>query len=356
MDVKDYLQKLYYDPVEPTSFSGLDKLWRLKNVKKRDVKEWLQQQDTYTLHKPVKMKFKRNKVIVPHIDYMWDLDLADVQNLSKYNKGSKYLLIAIDILSRHLWVRPLKNKSGEEIVMGLKDIFEKGRSPKVIRTDQGREFTNNKVQDYLKTKGVRHFTTNNEVKANYAERVIRTLRGKLFKYMNSKQSYKYIDVLQDLVNGYNKSYHRSIRTSPSLVNRNNETYIWQLLYGIPSLNRQIPAFKKGDLVRIAFTRDKFDRGYTQNFSDEIFRVVQIIRRDPIVYKINDLNDKEVKGTFYKEELQHVHKDEDAQYHIEKILKKRKKNGKIQYLVKWLGYQREFNSWIDAEDLKEINSS
>ena len=184
MDVKDYLQKLYYDPTEPTSFTGLDKLWRkikvqprFKNVKKRDVKEWLQQQDTYTLHKPIKRKFKRNKVIVPHIDYMWDLDLADVQNLTRYNKGSKFLLIAIDILSRHLWVRPLKNKSGEEIIKSLNNIFEEGRLPKVIRTDKGREFTNQKVQDFLKTKGVRHFTTNNEVKANYAERVIQTLRS-----------------------------------------------------------------------------------------------------------------------------------------------------------------------------------
>ena len=173
--------------------------------------------------------------------------------------------------------------------------------------------------------------------------------------MNSKQTYEYINVLQSLVNGYNNSYHRSIRTKPSLVNKENETFIWQLLYGIPSLNREIPAFKKGDLVRIPFTRDTFDRGYTQNFSDEIFKVIQIIRRDPIVYKISDLNGEEIKGTFYKEELQRVHKDEDSQYHIEKILKKRRKNGKMQYFVKWLGYQREFNSWIDAEDLKEIRS-
>ena len=305
-------------------------------LRKRDVKEWLQQQDTYTLHKPIKRKFKRNKVIVPHIDYMWDLDLADVQNLTRYNKGSKFLLIAIDILSRHLWVRPLKNKSGEEIIKSLNNIFEEGRLPKVIRTDKGLEFTNQKVQDFLKTKGVRHFTTNNEVKANYAERVIRTLRSKLFKYMNSKQTYEYINVLQSLVNGYNNSYHRSIRTKPSLVNKENENFIWQLLYGIPSLNREIPAFKKGDLVRISFTRDTFDRGYTQNFSDEIFKVIQIIRRDPIVYKISDLNGEEIKGTFYKEELQRVHKDEDSQYHIEKILKKKKKEWEDAIFCKMVG--------------------
>ena len=261
--------------------------------------------------------------------------------------------MVIDILSRYAWVRPLKNKSGEEITLGLKDIFSKGRIPKVIRSDSGKEFTNEKVQKFLQSKDIHHFTTNNEVKANYVERYIRSLKNRMYKYMNSKQTYQYYDVLQKLVNNYNNSYHRSIKTTPSSVNKTNEGDIWNLLYASPLLKREKFAFKPGDLVRISLKKDIYDRGFTQNWSDEIFEVVKAIPRNPPVYKIKDLNGEDVKGVFYRQELQRVIKDKDTTYQIEKILRKRKKDGKTQFFVKWLGYPTQFNSWVNTVDIAKV---
>ena len=186
--------------------------------------------------------------------------------------------------------------------------------------------------------GIKFFTANNEVKANYVERVIQTLRNKLFKYMNKKQSYKYVNILQDLVKGYNDNYHRSIQTSPSQVNKDNEDKIWRLLYGSKLLKRE------------KYTRGTFDRGYQQQYSDEIFNVVKLIPRNPSVYKIVDFNGKPIKGTF----IQRVYKDENSEYKIEKILKKRKRNGKTQYIVRWVGYPSEFDSYVNEEDVRNLS--
>ena len=104
MDLESYLEKVYYDPKSPASFSSANKLLhvikkqnRFKNVKRNQIESWLQLQDTYTLHKPVRRKFKRNAVIVSHIDYQWDIDLMDVSNLKRNNKQTTFLLVAIDI-------------------------------------------------------------------------------------------------------------------------------------------------------------------------------------------------------------------------------------------------------------------
>ena len=361
MDLDKLLENAYYDPSQPASYSSADKLWRFvknqdgfENVKKKQIRQWLQLQDTHTVHKPVRRKFKRNPVIVPSIDYQWDIDLMDTSNLKRYNKGITFLLVAIDILSRYLWVRPLKNKTAGEVAKALKYIFKKNRKPKIIRSDSGKEFTNSKVQKLLKDMGIKFFTSNNEVKANYVERVIQTLRNKLFKYMNKKQSYKYVNILQDLVKGYNDNYHRSIQTSPSQVNKDNEDKIWRLLYGSKLLKREKYVFKPGDKVRVAYTRGTFDRGYEQQYSDEIFTVVKLIPRNPPVYKIVDFNGNSIKGTFYKEELQRVYKDENSEYKTEKILKKRKRNGKTQYLVRWVGYPSEFDSYVNEEDVRNLS--
>ena len=257
------------------------------------------------------------------------------------------------MLLTFLWVRALKKKTGDSVVSAFKHILAQGRSPQKIRSDLGGEFIGTKFQRFLKEKGIHYFSANNETKANYAERVIRTLRGKLFKYMNKKQSYQYITVLQDIVESYNNTYHRSIKTFPAAVNKQNENEIWFRLYGNSILKRGKYVFKPGDLVRVAYTRKLFDRGYQQQFSDEIFTVEKQIPRNPPVYKIKDLNGEIIMGTFYKEELQHVFKDENSEYQIEKIVKKRKRDGKTQYLVRWLGYGPEFDSYVNEEDVRHL---
>lgn len=137
------------------------------------IKQWLQDIDAYSLQRPQRYKFKTNSVISQGLDFLWDVDLADVSALSEDNDNIKYLLIAIDVFSRHAWVRPLKNKLHGSVIDALNNIFKTGRKHKELRTDKGSEFKNRWVKDFFRRQGVDHYATQNVTHANYAERFIR---------------------------------------------------------------------------------------------------------------------------------------------------------------------------------------
>ena len=115
------------------------------------------------LHKPIIRKFKKRKVYSSFRDNIWGVDLADMQSLSKYNKGNKYLLCAIDLFSKYVWVVPIKDKKGTSIVNAFKKIISKRseaeskgrRKPNKIWLDQGSEFYNNTFKDFLKINNIK---------------------------------------------------------------------------------------------------------------------------------------------------------------------------------------------------------
>ena len=120
------LESTYYNVVAPASYGGLSK-FKLKGYTKKEVREWLQSQDTYTLHKPTRRRFTRRRVVVYGIDHQWQADLVDLAKLSSYNKGFKYCLTCIDVLSRYAWVVPLKDKTGKTLKEAFQVIFKSGR-------------------------------------------------------------------------------------------------------------------------------------------------------------------------------------------------------------------------------------
>ena len=166
------------------------------------------------LHKPIIRKFKKRKVYSSFRDNIWGVDLADTQSLSKYNKGNKYLLSAIDLFSKYAWVVPLKNKKGTSIVYVFQKIIPEGRKPSKIWVDQGSEFYNNSFKDFLKINNIEIYSTYNEGKSVVAERFIRTLENKIFKHMTAISKNVYFDVLDDIVNKYNSAIHRTIKMKP----------------------------------------------------------------------------------------------------------------------------------------------
>ena len=123
-----------------------------------------------------------------------------MQSLSRYNKGFKYLLCVIDLFSKYAWVVPIKDKKGTSIVNAFQKIISKGRKPNKISIDQGSEFYNNSLKDFLKINNIEMYSTYNEIKSVVAERFIRTLKNKTFKYMTAISKNIYFDVLGDNVN------------------------------------------------------------------------------------------------------------------------------------------------------------
>ena len=164
------------------------------------------------LHKLIIKKFKKRKVYSSFKDNIWGVDLANMQSLSKFNKGLKYLLCAIDLFSKYAWVVPIKDKKGTSIVNAFQKIISKRqRKPNKIWVDQGSEFYNESFKDLLKINNIEMYSTFNEGKSVVAERFIRTLKNKMFKHMSTISKNVYIDVLNDIVNKYNNTVHRTIK-------------------------------------------------------------------------------------------------------------------------------------------------
>ena len=146
------------------------------------------------------------------------------------------LLIVIDLFSRYLHVRPLKNKTSNIVLEAFQDIFNNTIKPIKLRTDAGKEICNNLLEQYLKAEGICHHIVRNQTKANYAERCIKTLKGMLYRYFTKKRTYRYIDVLQKFASTYNATPHRSLNyIAPQDVNDDNKSELWAYMYLKPSL-------------------------------------------------------------------------------------------------------------------------
>ena len=308
------------------------------------------------LHKPIIRKFKKRKVYSTFKDNIWGVDLADMQLLSKYNKGIRFLLCVIDIFSKYAWVVPLKDKKGISIyisivkawVVPLKDkkginiisivkasqsiLKQSNRKPNKIWADKGSEFYNVYFKKWLRDNNIVMYSTHNAGKSVVAERFIRTLKSKIYMYMTSISKNVYIDKLDDIVDEYNNAYHTTIKMKPIDVKDN--TYI----NADKEINNKDPKFKVGDHVRISKYKNIFAKGYMPNWSEEVFVIKNFKNTVPWTYVINDLNGEELTGTFYEKELQKTNQEE---FRIEKGDK---------LCVKWKGYNNSFNSWIDKASL------
>jgi len=341
----------YYDVRTPGSFGGVNALYRTmknKGIKRKDVAEWLSTQDAYTLHKPIRRRFQRRKIYAKNIDYLWQADLADMSHLADYNDGMRFLLTVIDVLSKHAWVQPLQRKSSTNIIEAF-DIIFKERRPQKLQTDKGKEFVNAAFQQKLRENGVQFYTSQNEdIKASIVERFNRTLKTKMWKYFTHNNTYKYVDVLQDMVYSYNHSYHRTIGRTPASVNKDNEKAVIERMYG-KDIQISRPRLKKGDTVRISKTRRTFEKGYLPNWTEEIFTISEVFRTSPATYALEDYDGEKLQGTFYDTELQPVKKTDDV-YKVEKVIKTRKKGRLTEYFVKWRGYPDKFNSWVKEGDI------
>ena len=364
-EITDFIDNYYYDPSNPSSFSTFEKLYKQakaqRGVEPSTVKTWLEQQDAYTLHKPIRKRFPRNPYTVNNILGLWEADLVDVQALAKHNDGHRYLLTVIDVFTKYLHIVPLKSKTAKAVSEAFESVLNDDRymkphkrRPIRLRTDKGKEFLGSGFQKLLKREGIQFLVCKNpDIKCSCIERAHRTIRAKLYKYFTFKNSYRYIDVLADFVTGYNATVHSSTGIAPASVTDSDVLAIWKRLQR--KRERVIKAkYSVGQHVRINKEKATFAKSAEQNFSTEIFRIAKVIPRTPRpVYELEDLNKQPIDGSFYQEELTPVVVTKQTQFKIDKILSTRVRRGIKEHKVRWLGYGPEFDSWVKASDVVKL---
>lgn len=308
----EILREIYFDPEHPAGFGSVNGLHHSaqkidKTVTKDYVEQWLRSQNVYTLHAPLRRKFLRRKTLSPGLYYQMQMDLVDLSSISKKNKGTKFLLTAIDIFSRKAFVIPLKSKKDTDVRNAIQTIFTNYPPVRYVQTDLGKEFHNRAVKKYLASRNIKLFSTSSDTKCAIVERFNRTLKQRMFKYFTANNTVVYIDVLDRFVTAYNNRKHRTIGLSPNEVTYRNQAEIWKRQYHKYLVGYRKGKFKYavGDRVRISKLARQFRKGYLPTFTDEIFFVEHRLATVPVTYKLRDSSSNVLVGTFYEPELQLV---------------------------------------------------
>ena len=258
--------------------------------------------------------------------------------------------MVLDLFSKYGWIVPLKDKKGETVTEAFKTIFKEGVNHNIFGLIKGK-YCNKNMKELLEKNDITLYSTENEEKSSVCERWNRTIKTKMWKQFTVQGNTVYLDILPKILEQYNNTKHSSIKMTPvEASKKKNENAVYYNLYGDMEQLSSKPKFKVGDKVRISkYKRKVFDKGYTPNWT-EIFLIDKIQSTNPITYRLKDLNNEEIQGSFYEPELLPAKQDV---FRIEKVIRRDYK--KKQALVKWLGYSDDFNSWIPLSSLQELSN-
>lgn len=342
----------YNDPTRPGSLGGVERFAKANGLSVAKAEHILQSVLSHTLHKPRRRRFPTSPTLVFGPDEQWQMDLVDMQKLKRWNGGHKYLLTVIDVFSKRAWAEPLRSKSGPDMVRALDRLAQTlyPFQPLRVQTDEGKEFYNKWVQAWFKNKGWHHFSTAGDAKAAVVERWHRTLKERMYRYFTAHNTLKYVDVLKDLIDEYNRTPHRSLGMAPVEVTEQNAPALFERLYGkFLKRGKVRKILRVGDRVRLNKKHKAFGKGYLPGWTEEVFQVSSVDRHlRPITYKIQEWDNTPVKGTFYAQDLQKVNVSDDDLFRVEKILKRQK--GRM--LVRWKGWPAKYDSWIPTTTHKK----
>ena len=287
------------------------------------------------------------------MDDVWGADLVEMQEWSKTNKGFRYMLNVIDVFSKYVWSIPLKDKKGDTVTEAFKLLVKETNAiPNHLWVDQGKEFYNKNMDEWLKQNNINRHSTFGEHKSAVVERVNRTLKEKMWKRFTAENTRNWIDMLDRLIREYNNSTHTTIGMSPTEA-RKKDNYDLALQNTLDKTNYQPikrPAYKLGDKVRISRLKNIFEKGYLPNWSEEVFTIEKVKRTNPVTYILKDTLGETLEGGFYEKELQ---KTNQELYRVDKIIRKKKIDGIEHGLVKWSAYSEKHNQWLPIKNLQNI---
>lgn len=315
------LLKNYQTPGHPTFSAGLRTLKKFyPQLSLEKIKQLLSQgDDSYSLHREFKKVKRFNPIFVYGRRELMQIDLADVSALAATNRGTKYLLTAIDSFTRKAWVRPLKNKSSSAVLEAFLSILKAMQTlPKRLLCDQGKEFVNASFKSALESRNIRMIHLYSEQKAAHVERFNRTLKRLIYSLMTQRKNRTYIDRLPDIVRSYNGREHRIIKMTPEDADKpaNRTRVLYSVMDDYGRRKREIRKrstrlLEEGQWVRIHKFKGKFGRGFHTSFTSEKFKIVRVDTRKPaVLYHLQDRQGEPVQGGFYRNELQLVYQDDD----------------------------------------------
>ena len=315
----------YRDPSAPGSLGGMAHFARAQKLPTGKVRETMECDLGYILHTPRRQHFPTLPVMVFSIDEQWVADLIEVINIAKSNRSYRYLLTVVDVFSKYAWVQLVKSKSGQDVTTAFEKILKRsqGWQPQNLQMDDSKEFYNKYFQALIKGKNIHHFSTSGDTKASIVERFNHTLKERLYRYFTIKNTLTFLPVLQDLVLGYNRSYHRSIKMASDKVTASSQEEVWNNLYAKHLNAKHLkPKFKVNDCVRLNKKLRTFKKGHLLGWMEEVFIVSRVIPGSVVTYKIKEMDDTPLQGTFYSQDLQKVTVSDNDLYPVEKVLKRK----------------------------------
>ena len=373
------LDKIYNDPADPGGFTSQRKLLEsarlLRNdITLTDVKEYLSHQPSFTRHGNIPKKFIKSRVFIKEgPGFLLSGDLADMSSIKNDNDGISFLMYLIDCYSRKLWVLPLKNKRGSTISRTLDDFLSSNKYKyTLLWVDEGGEWYSSPTKKVCEKHGLKMYSVyNRRQKASYAERVILTIKSKLYKIMTQRHTNRYIDFLQDVINSYNNSKHKGLlcHYPNEIHNMTDKDKILSFAkkqfeqkltnYGdIKRKNSKITFSQRNILPRNTYVRlllnsaeSAFTKSYKPIFTEEIFIIDSVRNSTPTLYTLKDFLHEPISGVVYRSEIKETSLPE--KYLIESILKSKicPKTRKKIFLVKYLGWPIKFASWVS--DLEKV---
>ena len=296
-------------PAEDNWRDQLNKLWHDTNFRgsySSKLTEFIRTNETSSKFKPIqKLKFPRRQIIARFPFELFMADLFEYPFYARVNRGFKYGLVVIDCFSRMIYFKSLKNKKAETTAAAFDEILAELDEPPInIVTDSGTEFFNSQVNKVFESYGIVHYRTPTKTrwKASMAERAIRTIKSRLAKIFYKRKSNIWYDVVEKVVKNYNNTIHSSHGFRPQDVNEENRNEVYKKLYPKTELTL-VCKLKIGDKVRKIREKKQFEKGYSQNWSDEIF-LISAVRSNTKVcwYILETLDNQKVPGIWYYYQL------------------------------------------------------
>lgn len=360
-DKREHMESIYYDPGHVAGYASANDLYKflkkegLYVISRKEVDEFLQSSEVHTTHLEKKRAKHWYGVTTPGPGYMVDIDTGYFD----LGKGPyKYVIIGIDTFNRKAVARPVKDLKAGTVKTALMEMLDEyGYDVAKVRGDAGSEFKNKTVQSALQKRGIQYIRSFPPHKSNYAERILRFLKRKLYMAAQHSGDSRWDRNLQAVISSYNSRFHTALGMSPDQVTADNIAEVRLKLKNKRLRNMPPPkpyAYDIHDRVRVNYDRVPFRKNFLEQNSTIVYFVTSRYKKANIArYTLKDQLGRAVPGSFVEQQLVRVIVNDDTVYRVEKILKYKNINGVRHALVKWYNYSSRYNSYLPASQVKGI---